>query len=254
MENQRRNFFGRIASLISKHKVRIAVILIVIASAGYYIYSATRSATTAAQYVFGQVTRGDLVVSVSGSGQVATVDEVAIKPQTVGQTQTLGQIIQVDVKNGDTVKAGQVVAVLDGKQALQALNQAEASVESAQASYDKLVNGPTAQQLQPLKNSIQSSTLNLENDSQNILIDLQNAYTSAYDNVYLNTDPFFVNTFSANPSLSISGVTYTNQLLQNSVNSERITVATVLQNWKQELSGATAQAISRPCSTTGWQI
>jgi len=196
------------------------------------------------QYVFGRVQRGDLAVSVSGSGQVATLGQVSIKPQTVGQTQTLGQIITVKVKNGDFVKAGQVIAILDGQNALQSLNQAKASVESAQASYNKLVNGPTTSDLQQINNSIQSDKTSIANDQQNILLGVQNSYSSIANSVYINTDPFYQNVTTVNPSLVVSGINFSNQSLVNNVTSERASIGSALNSWNQEINSFSASSTS----------
>jgi len=44
---------------------------VVLAGGGYYAYTIFHKTTVAPTYILGKVTRGDLVVSVSGSGQVA---------------------------------------------------------------------------------------------------------------------------------------------------------------------------------------
>jgi HlyD family secretion protein len=228
----------KVRGWVVAHKIISVVIAVVIMSGGYYTYTKIHAASAATQYVLGRVTRGDLVVSVSGTGQVATLSAVDIKPKTTGQSQTLGQIISVNVKNGDTVKAGQVVAVLDGKAALQSYNQAKASVASAQANYNKLVNGATATDLQSLNSSVQNAQTTLSNTKQSILTKLQTDYTSAANAVYLNTDPFFNNPLSVS-KLQVSDVLFTNQQLQASVEGNRPMIGTILENWKQEVNSAT---------------
>ncbi len=236
--------YSAIKNYIIAHKFISVISLLIFLAIAYFAYGKITATTALAQYVFGRVQKGDLVVSVSGSGQVATLSAVDIKPQTVGQAQTLGQIISVRVQNGDFVKAGQIIAILDGKNALQSLNQAKSSVDIAQANYNKLVNGPTGTDLQSLNNSIQSSENSIENLKENILIKLQNAYSGASNSVYLNTDPFFINpnefigvpSFSAVATLSISGVSFMNQTLKNNIESGRVSVESILQNWKNELA------------------
>ncbi len=233
----------KIKPFTSTHKPLTIVSIIIFLSILYALFGRGGTAT-ATSYVFGRVQQGDLAVSVSGSGQVADLGEVSIQPQTVGQTQTLGQIVSVNVKNGDFVKAGEVIATLDGQNALQTLNQAQASVESAQASYDKLVDGPTALDLQSINNGIQSDKTNIANDQQNTLIDVQNAYSSIANSVYINTDPFFQNVTSVNPSLVVNGVSFTNQQLQNSIQSGRVIVGSSLNSWNNEINNAASSTAS----------
>ena len=229
----------KILQYIKAHKVITGIIILIVAGGGYYTYTLFHKTTATPTYVLGKVTRGDLVVSVSGTGQVATLSKVDIKPQTTGQTQTLGQILQVNVTNGQTVKAGDVIAILDGKSALQSYNQAKASVASAQASYDKLVGGPTASDLQSYQNSIQSGQTSLTNGVQNLNNSLQSVYISASNLVFLNTDPFFSNPLSS-PILTINNVFFTNQQLQFQVNNDRALVGTAIASWRQELNAVSS--------------
>jgi HlyD family secretion protein len=225
----------KILKYITAHKVIAGVVVVVLIIAGYYTYTRFSNGTTATQYVFGKVQRGDLVVSVSGTGQVATLSKVEIKPQTTGQSQTLGQIIKVNVVNGQTVKAGDVIAILDGKTALQAVNQAKSSVTSAQANYDKLVGSTTGSGSRASNNSIQSAQLNLQNSIQNIATKLQSDYISVSTLVFLNTDPLFVDPV-VNPVLTIDGTYFTDQSLQTKVQNERIQVGFDLVAIKNDAS------------------
>jgi HlyD family secretion protein len=232
----------KIRKYIVAHKVISGIVVLVVIIIGYYTYTKLHSSTVATQYVFGKVQRGDLVVSVSGTGQVATLSKVDIKPQTTGQSQTLGQIIKVNVMNGQAVKAGDVVAVLDGKTALQSVNQARSSVASAQATYDKLVNGPTASDLQSNQNSLQSAQISVQNALQNLATQLQSAYITNSNSVYLNTDPFFVDPL-VNADLSINGTYFTRQDLQAQVNNDRrITIPPILDLLKKDATDVLTSA------------
>ncbi len=228
-----KNFTKKIIIFTKLHKFWSAIISIAIIFVLYFLYTIIFPASTTVQYTFSRVKKGDLVISVAGSGQVSTLSKVSIKPNTTGQTQTLGQIISVKVQNGDSVKAGQIVAILDGKNALQTLNQAKASVTSAQASYDKLVNGLTDFQLLSLNNALTSAQISLDNTKQNILIKLKNAYTLAANSVYLNTDQFIIDSSSNNPNIFVEGVNFTDQQLQNNVNQGRYNIGSILDNWKK---------------------
>jgi len=233
------SFFTKVLVFTKTHKIWSAIIIIAIIIICYFSYSKIFANGTTIQYTFGKVTKGDLVVNVSGSGQVATLSKVSIKPNTTGQTQTLGQIISVRVKNGDTVKAGQIVAILDGKNALQTLNQAKSSVTSAQANYNKVVNGLTESESLSLNNTLTSAQTSLDNSKQNILIKLKSAYTTASNLIYLSTDSFFENPMIS-PVLTISGVNFISQELQNDVNQGRYSIGPILNNWREKIKTQTS--------------
>ena len=93
---------GKIISIV----VGIAILASV---GGYFYYSKVSSnpSTTTQQTQTAVVRRGDLVVSASGSGTLA-----AASSATFG-FDTSGQVTQVNVKVGDQVEAGQVLAQLD---------------------------------------------------------------------------------------------------------------------------------------------
>ena len=226
------NLSTKMKLFVKTHKIWSILILLVIIFIGYFTYSKLFTTTLTTQYTFGRVKKGDLVVSVSGSGQVATLSKVSIKPNTTGQTQTLGQIISVKVKNGDTVKAGQVVAILDGKNALQTLNQARASFTSAEANYNKVISGLTESEYISLNNNIKSAQTSLNNSKQNIILSLKSAYTSVSNLFYINTDLYFTNPMNVSPQLTIDGVNFVSQQLENNVNQGRYDAGFMLSNWR----------------------
>ncbi len=260
MKNKIFNFFKKITSnqlfiksktFVKNHKIWSVIIAAVIITTGYFVCSKIFTSASTIQYTFGKVTKGNLVVSVSGSGQVSTLSKVSIKPNTTGQTQTLGQIISVKVQNGDTVKAGQVVAVLDGKNALQTLNQAKASLTSAQANYDKVISGLTESESVSLNNSIKSAQTSLNNSKQNIILSLKGAYTTASNLFYSNTDSYFNDPMSTNPLLSIDDVSFINQELQNNVNQGRYNIGFILGAWRNKTK---AQSLLVAASTSDQYI
>ncbi|MFA6430232.1 MAG: HlyD family efflux transporter periplasmic adaptor subunit [Candidatus Paceibacterota bacterium] len=232
--------FRKTKGFVLKHKIISAVIIIVLIYSGYLLFSKVFTKTKTVEYTFGKVQKGDLVVSISGSGQVSTLSKVSIKPNTTGQTQTLGQITSVKVKNGDYVKAGQIVAILDGKNALQTLNQAKASVTSAQASYDKLVKGMTDSEALSVNNTLTQAQTSLDNAKQNILIKLKSAYTTASNSIYLSTDSFFENNpVSSSPSFKIDGVSFLNYQLENNINIGRYDIGIMLNTWRGNIRNQT---------------
>ena len=119
----------------------------------------------------------------------------------------------------------------DGKNALQTLNQAKASLLSSQANYDKVVSGLTESELISLNDSINSAQTSLDNSKQNILLSLKSAYTTVSNLFYLNTDLYFTDP-TIIPTLTISGVNFISQQLQNNVNQGRYNINPLLSTWR----------------------
>ncbi|HTP56755.1 MAG TPA: efflux RND transporter periplasmic adaptor subunit [Candidatus Paceibacterota bacterium] len=112
--------------------VRAAVIGIIAVWAAIFIIGRVTATPTATRYVLTKVTRGTLVESVSGTGQVSVSDTLDIKPKTSGD------VLSVAVTPGQTVKAGAVIARLDPTDAQNAVRDAQIALQDAQVALQKL--------------------------------------------------------------------------------------------------------------------
>jgi RND family efflux transporter MFP subunit len=103
-------------------KASLAIAAVVVG--GYYYMSSSSDQQTAPTTVTKTETvkRGDLRLSVSGSGQVEAVSQVDLTPVIAGDGI---DVIEVRVKNNQEVKKGQIIAVLDTEDAVRAIESAE---------------------------------------------------------------------------------------------------------------------------------
>ncbi len=85
------------------------------------------------------VSQGDLAITVTGSGAVAAARTIDMPFQQAGT------ITAVNVKVGDQVKAGQVLAQVDDSDLKLALAQAQANAKSAEAKLQQLRTGTVTQ-------------------------------------------------------------------------------------------------------------
>ena len=103
------------------------------------------------------VSQGNLTISVSGSGAVAAARSVDLP------FQQSGTVTSVNVKVGDQVKAGQTLAQIDPADLQLALQQAQASLKAAQASYDQTRTGTaTESDIQSAKAGLASAQAQLQ--------------------------------------------------------------------------------------------
>jgi HlyD family secretion protein len=104
----------------------LGVVILALAGGGYYYYSTTRAKRTTTVTVTPVQTatafRGNIVLQASGTGTLSPADQSSFG------FGTSGQIIQLDVKIGDHVEAGQVLGKLDDTAAKAALDQAKRSL------------------------------------------------------------------------------------------------------------------------------
>ncbi len=112
------------------------------------------------------VRRGNLVASVNASGTLGPVREAQLAFGTTGA------LIKLEVKPGDLVQAGQIVAALDTRELELQLAQAEASLVAAQARLDQLKNpSPTdVAAAQAQLASAEAALLQLKNPNLNDLL------------------------------------------------------------------------------------
>jgi RND family efflux transporter MFP subunit len=82
-----------------------------------------------------------------------------------------GRVNEVSVKEGEIVKKGQILASLDGADALGAL-------QIAKANYEKVLNGATGADIDVLKAAVKTAEINLENTKSQQALAVKTAYTN----------------------------------------------------------------------------
>ena len=117
--------------------VIVVVVLGVLAFFGYRRYQSTQ-ASASSSYQTLKVERGDLTASVGATGTVRARQSVILNWQTTGT------VAQVNVKDGDYVKKGQVLASLDPKTLSQQVILAQADLVTAQRNLNQLMNSDVA--------------------------------------------------------------------------------------------------------------
>ncbi|HTY39735.1 MAG TPA: biotin/lipoyl-binding protein, partial [Candidatus Paceibacterota bacterium] len=156
------------------HKLLAGLIALVILGGGYYWYQQSAAAgTTVPQYTLSAVDSGTLVVSVSGTGQVSASDQVDVK------TQASGNVIAVPVKEGQAVKAGDILVKLDATTAAKALRDAQANLDSAKLALAKLQEPADALSLTQAQNSLAAA----QQAKQNATDALSKAYDDGFTSV-----------------------------------------------------------------------
>ena len=131
-----------------------AVILLVVGLIGYRIKAGKNNAgniQTAA------VTKQNLQQTVLSTGQVVSSTDLNLG------FQANGVVTQVYVTEGDKVKSGQTLAILNQASAAAALTTAEGSLAQAQANYEKVVQGSTNTQIAVTQQAVYTAQVALNN-------------------------------------------------------------------------------------------
>lgn len=148
-----------------KRLVRALVLLVVLVAAaggGYYLYQqwsvnqAEAAAAAAARKIqYATVTRGTLSASVSAVGSIVPINTAKLS------FRSSGVLRDVNVKVGDLVKAGDVLAKLDTVDLELSLATALTNLDNAKIKLEQSSNGPTAEDARIAKANLDKSAANL---------------------------------------------------------------------------------------------
>jgi multidrug efflux pump subunit AcrA (membrane-fusion protein) len=145
--------------------VRNLVLLVLLAAVvvgGYYAYTqytsfqaAAAAAAALKNIQYGTVTRGTLSASVSATGNIVPVNTAKLTFRSAGIVQN------VNVKVGDAVKAGDVLARLDTTDLELTLATALTNLDNAQIKYQQSAVGPKSDDINIAKANLDKSGANL---------------------------------------------------------------------------------------------
>jgi len=168
---------------IIERKIIAVIVIIILIGAGYYGYKALKGKTNATHYVTATVEKGTIVTSMSGSGQVAALDQADIK------SKVSGDVIYVGAANGIVVKKGALLTQLDKTDAEKTVEDAKISLQQQQLAFDKM-KGMTTEN-GTIRGTKEKATNNLDkayedgfNDVSNIFLDLPNIMTGLQDMIF----------------------------------------------------------------------
>jgi len=114
------------------HKIALSLTVVILITGGYYYHKRSASTNVPPRYITAAVSKGALIVSISGSGQVAASNQVDIKSKVSGDA------LRVSATEGQSVTRGSMIAELDRREAQKAVRDAQANLDSATLSLEKL--------------------------------------------------------------------------------------------------------------------
>jgi preprotein translocase subunit YajC len=169
----------KIKGFIVRRKVLSLVIFLLIV--GLVVFLIVRNdKKEETRYVLSEVSRGDIITTVTGTGQVESLNSLEIKPETSGKVNYVG------VKEGQEVKQGTLIASIDCK-------DQKNSLESAKLSLEKLITADplsvlkAENNLESLYNSSWNDLTSFMNEVNNIFTEMEDFYVSGGFLSYSNT-------------------------------------------------------------------
>ncbi|MCX6718311.1 MAG: efflux RND transporter periplasmic adaptor subunit [Candidatus Staskawiczbacteria bacterium] len=181
-----KKIFFTIKNLIFKHKIISSIIILVLLGAVYLGYASLTNTSGEIRYVLADVSKGTIISSVSGTGQVSASDQISLSPGSGAS----GKIVYLNAVSGQKVSAGTLLLQLDTTDAQKTVRDAENNLLSAQISLQKLEGISTL--ATPLNKQNAQDALNTDyenayNNVSNAFIDLPGIMTGLQDILYGNT-------------------------------------------------------------------
>ena len=161
---------------MKKLALRIALAGLVVVAALVFAFALNRSTNAAAVPVARSI--APQAENLAAPSTVKTIGNLVSANQATLAFQLGGRVKEIDVKEGDQVKAGALLASVDTSLLDLQVAQAQAALDSATASFDKIKAGPTADDLSLAKSNL---------DRAKAAIDQAQA---AYDRIGGDSNPF----------------------------------------------------------------
>ena len=174
-------------------KGRVIACLVLLVGGGFWWYRSATKVSAESKYVLSAATKGMLIISLSGTGQVSSESQLDVKPLVSGK------VLDIPVKEGQEVKKGDILMKLDQSDALksvrdagQTVRDAQVSLASARLSFSKIKQPPQATSLLQATNAVNQAQRDLdalyEGPNASDLAQAQAQIQSAQQNVKPSAD------------------------------------------------------------------
>jgi HlyD family secretion protein len=117
---------------IFRRKSVVVITILAVLGLTFLGYKMTGGDSSAIRYTLAAVAKGTLITTVSGSGQVDATKQTDIKPAASGE------LLSLNIKNGQNVTAGTIIGQIDSTDAKRAVRDAAINLENAQIALEKL--------------------------------------------------------------------------------------------------------------------
>ncbi|HYV33412.1 MAG TPA: efflux RND transporter periplasmic adaptor subunit [Candidatus Limnocylindria bacterium] len=152
-----------------KRTIWTIIILLVVSFIGYRIF---RPKDNSANIQTDTVKKQDLKLTVLATGEVVSQTDLSLS------FKSSGVVYRVNVKEGDKVTAGTVLANLDGKNQLASLTSARGALAQAQANYNKVLSGASNEDIAVAQVTLDNAKSNLAATIQQQETAVKNAYSA----------------------------------------------------------------------------
>ena len=187
---------------------KVSIIIVVILALVFAVIGIKRLGKSNEAEIKGSdytVAKGDVAVTISGSGSVAAIDQYDVKPLV------RGEIISCTIEEGSQVNKGDVLYTIDSADALNSIERAQNSLEKAQMTYDDaLENIEKLNVTSPINGIITAVYINEDEKISNggKIMDITDNSTMTLELPFISTDADFIRVGDS-ATVTIEGSYYT---------------------------------------------
>jgi len=174
-----------------KRKIIFVIILFLLIVGVYFGFKSLLRKDDDVQFVTEKVRRGDLTISISGSGQISALNQIEVKPKVAGDVSI------INIKNGQKIEEGDILIQLDRSDIIRSLNEARANLENSRIDLQELLEEVDSYTLLQAENALigsEDSLIKMRTTQANNYQDtteakqkaednLEKAYEDAYNNI-----------------------------------------------------------------------
>ncbi|MEA1936748.1 MAG: efflux RND transporter periplasmic adaptor subunit [Patescibacteria group bacterium] len=184
----------------------IIIGVLLLAIGAYTVYSFTKKPEP--KYTTAKVIRGVVLQTVSATGTVEAEMKLDLR------FMNSGKIEKINIKVGDDVKEGEVLAKLDTSQLESQLTKAKAGLNATTANLNKLLEGATYEDIRVSQTAVENAQIALSNAQINLL-DTETSAEKDIANAVASVANAQVALNSANQSLTNTEISNENNLNQD---------------------------------------
>ena len=169
-------FLLKLKNWVFTHKKTAVFLIVILIGITYGVVKAFNDTTGETRYVLAAVEQGNIISSVSGTGQVSASNQVDVT------SKSSGDLIYLNAKSGQEVKTGALIAQIDS-------GDAAYELETAKLSYEELVTVDDSE-LRDAEDAVEEAETNLKDAHADARATLASASTDMAD-VMVGLDDLF---------------------------------------------------------------
>ncbi len=180
----------KIKKLLTGKRIVIAIVIVAVIWIAYGLVNKNGGP----EYILDKVSYGTVVKEISETGMVKISEEANLG------FKNSGKITEIYVKVGDEVTAGQSLAKLDTDQLYIELSEAQAALDVAQADYNNMLAGSSAEEIKIAETDLANAQLTLDNYKQtliNVETGAQEDLSQAYEGALNKLDDAHLDVYNA---------------------------------------------------------